>query len=162
MLSVSEAIVNMALHCAGSLSDIEHFLKVWAYAKAIGEQEGLDSRSQQILEYTAIVHDNACPDLKKQTGSAPWDLQEKYGPDLVREFYRDSGFDAEMLDRICFIVGHHHTPNAVDGLDFQVLLEADFLVNVAGSEKWRAMREKYRESVFRTQTGLALLDSFRF
>ncbi len=87
--------------------------------------------------------------------------REKYGPDLVREFYRGSGFDAEILDRICFIVGHHHTPNAVDGLDFQVLLEADFLVNVAENEKWRTMREKYRETVFRTQTGLSLLDSFR-
>ena len=45
----------------GSRHDVNHFLKVWAMAKTIGELEGLDSHTQQVLELTAVIHDIACP-----------------------------------------------------------------------------------------------------
>ena len=44
----------------GDLHDINHFLKVYAYAKTIGQCEGLDEMSQMSLEAAAIVHDIAC------------------------------------------------------------------------------------------------------
>ena len=34
-----------------------------------------------------------------------------------------------MVERICYLIGHHHTYKDVDGADYQLLLEADFLVN---------------------------------
>jgi hypothetical protein len=40
---------------------------------------------------------------------------------------------AEMLSsetRICFLIGHHHTYTKIDGPDFQILVEADFPVNI--------------------------------
>ena len=36
---------------------INHFLKVYGFAKAIGELEGLESHSQFILEIAALTHD---------------------------------------------------------------------------------------------------------
>lgn len=36
---------------------IQHFLKVHAYAKLIGEQEGLDKEILDILEVAALTHD---------------------------------------------------------------------------------------------------------
>ena len=51
----------------GDLHDINHFLKVYAYAKTIGQCEGLDEMSQMSLEAAAIVHDIACP-LCRDTG----------------------------------------------------------------------------------------------
>lgn len=90
-----------------------------------------------ILELAAVVHDIACPLLRKERGSAPGGEQEKAGPPLVREFYKDSGLDEEMLERICYLVGHHHTFSGVDGLDYQILLEADFLVNAGEHENDR-------------------------
>ena len=89
----------------------------------------------------------------------PHDLQEKSGPPLVREFYRDAGMDSGMLERICYLVGHHHTYNSVDGMDYQILLEADFLTNAGEQDKYRKVADRFRDSVFRTKTGLALLDS---
>ena len=32
-------------------------------------------------------------------------------------FVLDGGLDEEMLERICYLVGHHHTFTGVDGLD---------------------------------------------
>lgn len=159
MITVSEAIVKMIDLCHGSQYDICHFMKVWAYARTIGESECLDERTQRILEFTAIVHDIACPSLRKEYGNSPHDLQEKFGPPLVREFYSDAGMDSGMLERICYLVGHHHTYNSVDGMDYQILLEADFLTNAGEQDKYRKVADRFRDSVFRTKTGLALLDS---
>lgn len=40
----------------GNIHDIDHFMKVWALAKTIGEEEGLDDQTQEILEYAAVIH----------------------------------------------------------------------------------------------------------
>ena len=47
------------------------------------------------------------------------DLQSR-GNSLSR-----SRFLPPDVERICFIIGHHHTYKAIDGLDFQILVEAD-------------------------------------
>ena len=41
--------------------DVEHFLKVFAYAQTIGKLTGLDAQTKRILEIAAITHDIACP-----------------------------------------------------------------------------------------------------
>jgi hypothetical protein len=46
----------------------------------------------------------------------------------------------------------------VDGIDWQILLEADFLVNAYEGSKAAAV-PGMREKVFRTKTGLAFLDA---
>ncbi|MBP3218018.1 MAG: HD domain-containing protein [Lachnospiraceae bacterium] len=158
-MTVSDAIIKMISISEGNEHDINHFLKVWGYARTIGEAEKLDERTLKTLELAAVVHDIACPSLRKEHGSAPGGLQEKAGPDLVREFFSGSNIDADMLERICFLVGHHHTYKDVDGLDHQILLEADFLVNAGEQENDRKAVRSFHENVFRTQTGLALLEN---
>ena len=158
MITVSEAIEKKIGYCKGNQYDICHFMKVWAYAKTIGELEHLDAATQKTLEYAAIVHDIACQDLRKQYGNAPHPLQEKFGTGLAEEFYKDSGMDENMLARICWLVGHHHTFHDVDGLDHRILLEADFLVNAGEQEKYRKVTDEFRQNVFRTETGIRLLN----
>jgi len=158
-MTVSDAIIKMISLSEGNEHDINHFLKVWGYARTIGETERLDERTLKTLELAAVVHDIACPLLRKEHGSAPGGLQEKAGPDLVREFFSGSDIDADMLERICFLVGHHHTYKDVDGLDHQILLEADFLVNAGEQENDRKAVRSFHKNVFRTQTGLALLEN---
>jgi len=159
MTTISKAIKKMIIACEGSQYDICHFMKVWAYAKLIGDAEELDEKTQQTLELAAVVHDIACPGLRKEYGSAPGDLQEKYGPPMVPEFYKDMDIDPEMLDRIAFLVGHHHSFTGIDGMDWQILLEADFLVNAGEKEKYLSEVEHFRKNVFKTETGIQLLDS---
>ncbi len=159
MITVSDAITKMIGFCEGSQHDIGHFLKVWAYAKTIGEQEKLDEKTLFTLELAAVVHDIACPMLRKEHGSAPGDLQEQYGPPLVRDFYEEFGLDAGILDRICWLVGHHHTFSDVNSPDHQILLEADFLVNAGEQEKYLKVVDQFRENVFKTKTGRELLKS---
>lgn len=54
---------------------------------------------------------------------------------------------------------HHHTYTNIDGLDHQILLEVDFLVNAGESGYARSAIENFRQRVFRTAAGTELLDS---
>ena len=55
-MTISEITENMIARSQGNLHDISHFLKVWAYARTIGEQEGLDAETQFLLETDYLVN----------------------------------------------------------------------------------------------------------
>ena len=74
---VSNAIEKMIDFYQGSQHDINHFLKVWSYARNIGLMEGLDDHSQEVLELTAVVHDISCPLCREKYGNANGKKQEK-------------------------------------------------------------------------------------
>ena len=57
MLTIPQLTEKMIAFSEGNTADIHHFLCVWAYAKTIGEAEGLDEKTQFLLEATAILHD---------------------------------------------------------------------------------------------------------
>ena len=70
MIRISEMIQKMIDYSNGNIHDIEHFMKVWAYAKTIGESEHLNEETQFILEAAAVVHDIACPLCREKYGNA--------------------------------------------------------------------------------------------
>ena len=84
---IATAIKRMISFYNGNLHDIDHFLKVWALSKTIGESEGLDHR---------------------------------------------------------------------------ILLEADFLINAGESGYSQIAIENARQCVFRTDSGIRLLNSMFF
>ena len=60
-MEISEIINKMIDFSKGNVHDINHFIKVYTFAKLIGECEHLDKNTQNILEIAAILHDIACP-----------------------------------------------------------------------------------------------------
>ena len=126
-----EAIAKMVDFSAGNLHDVDHLLHVFGLAKAIAEGEGLDAGTLHVIELTAVVHDIACPLCRKKYGSAPGKLQEKESAPLVREFFAGTDEPQETVERIAWVVSHHHTYEPVDGAVHQVILEADWLVNTS-------------------------------
>lgn len=45
---ITTAVKKMVDFYEGNIHDIDHFLKVWAFAKTIGEEEKLDQKTQEI------------------------------------------------------------------------------------------------------------------
>ena len=156
-MSVAEITKRMIDYSKGNRRDINHFLKVYAYAKTIGECEGLDPETQLTLEVAAIVHDIACPLCREKYGNTNGKYQEAEGMVLAAEFLKDAGLPQACLDRVVYLVGHHHTLTDVEGLDYQILLEADFLVNADEHGYSRENVENTLAEIFRTATGSALL-----
>ncbi len=48
-MTVSEIVKKMIAYSEGNTHDIAHFMKVYAYARTIGECEGLDADTQKAL-----------------------------------------------------------------------------------------------------------------
>ena len=106
-----------------------------------------------------MVHDIACPLCREKYGDTDGKHQELESPPLVETFFEGLPVGRSDVKRISWLVAHHHTYTNVDGLDHQILLEADFLVNADEGGLARAAIENMRESVFRTGAGVRLLDS---
>jgi hypothetical protein len=62
-----------------------------------------------------------------------------------------------VIDRVCFITGNHHTYTKIDGIDFQILVEADFLVNIFEDDLGREATESTGVRIFKTEAGKNLL-----
>ena len=136
----------------------EHMLKVYGYAQTIGTLEGLDADLQAVLEAAAIVHDIGIPESLRKYGSAAGNYQEKEGPPVVIEAMKTvGGFSQDEQERICYLVAHHHTYENVAGLDYVILLEADFLVNSQNGRTDISAVKSFEKNVFRTETGIKLL-----
>ncbi len=138
---------------------IQHFVKVASFARTIGFGEGLDASTLLTLEAAAIVHDIGVHPAIKKYGRSAGRLQEELGPEPARKMLLEVGFSAERAERVAFLVGHHHTYNAVDGPDYQALIEADFLVNLFEDKSDSGYIAMVRERIFRTATGIRLLDA---
>ena len=158
-MTVSQIAAKMIQYSNGNLHDINHFLKVYAYAKTIGECEQLDGETQTVLEIAAILHDIACPLCRRKYGNTNGPYQELEGAVLAREFLKDSGYSDKFIERVVFLVGHHHTLKNIAGMDYQILIEADYLVNAEESSYSKANIRNTMEHIFRTKTGISLLKS---
>lgn len=141
----------------GNFHDINHFMKVWGYAKTIGELEALDESTQFILEAAAVTHDIACPLCREKYGNADGKMQEKEGPPLVYDFLKGMDLTEEQISRIAFLVGHHHTLDSIEGPDYQILIEADYLVNADENHFSPENIRSVYENIFRTKSGKRLL-----
>lgn len=157
-MTVNDMICKMIAQLDGNRRDIAHFLKVYTYARLIGEKEQLDERTQKTLEIAAVIHDIACPLCREKYGNVNGKYQERESAPLVEAFLKDCSIDEEMKQRISYLVCHHHTYTDVDGLDYRILLEADFLENADESQMSKEAIRHAKEQFFLTETGKELLD----
>jgi HD superfamily phosphodiesterase len=108
----------------------------------------------------AYLHDIGIPEAERKYGSSSGHYQELEGPAVAREILQKLSVRKEMADEICDIIGHHHSPRKEETLNFQILCEADWLVNIEeeGIPKEREKIEELIGKVFRTVTGKQLAE----
>lgn len=149
----NQLIMEMTRYYSGDPKHIQHFMKVYAYARMIGEMERLDRKTQHMLETAAIVHDIGIKESMEKYGDSAGHHQEQEGPAVAENMMGRLGYEEDVIKRVCYLVGHHHTYQDIEGLDYQILVEADFLVNLYenGSSKETAREVLYR--VFVTESG---------
>ncbi|WP_300346192.1 HD domain-containing protein [uncultured Oscillibacter sp.] len=156
---ISQIMEKMIAFSEGDIHDIDHFIRVWTYAKTIGELEGIEYEIQNCLEIAAIVHDIACPLCRKKYGNTNGKLQEKEGAQIVREFLSEFELSAEQIDRISYLVGHHHTYSNIDGMDYQILIEADYIANASENGYSRSNVESFMHKIMKTGSGKRILEA---
>lgn len=143
----------MITYYSGDPKRINHFMKVYSFAKAIGELEGLDPRTMQILEVAALTHDIGIKVSEAKYGCCPGKHQEREGPPVAKKMLDELGCEQTLVDRVCWLIAHHHTYKNIEGLDYQILVEADFLVNAIEDNMNEPEIRKVCDGIFRTATG---------
>ena len=155
-MTVAQIMEKMLAFSEGNIHDIDHLLRVWSYAKTIGELEKLDRDTQFVLEAAAIVHDIACPLCREKYGNTNGKYQEREGEPMVRAFFADSDLSTEQIDRIAWLVAHHHTFNKIEGIDYQILVEADYIANASENRYDRDSFKNFIEKIMRTYSAVRL------
>lgn len=163
MKEKTSTIINeMISYYAGDVRRINHFLKVFSFAKSIGELESLEDDTQYILEIAAIMHDIGIKVSEKKYNSSAGNYQEIEGPPVAKKILTKLNFDENLIDRICFLIGHHHTYNNIDGIDYQILIESDFLVNIYEDEIEVTQVKTIKDKYFKTKAGIEFLTNMYF
>lgn len=142
---------------SGDTKRIEHSLKVFAYALLLGVAEILDDRTLEILELTALLHDIGIYVAERKYGTSSSHYQEVEGPPVARGILKSLEYDPEIIERVCFIISKHHTFTAIDNIDFQLLVEADFLVNSTEDHLSDNQIISFAKNIFKSESGLMYL-----
>ena len=153
----STIINEMIKYYAKDPRRVNHFLKVFSFAKSIGELENLKKETQDVLEVAAIMHDIGIKISEGKYNSSAGNYQEIEGPPVARDMLSKFKFHEKFIDRVCYLIGHHHTYSKIDGIDYQILIEADFLVNIYEDEIKETQIESIKEKYFKTKAGTEFL-----
>ncbi len=137
---------------------INHALKVAQYAEEILKIEG---GNPIVILGSAYLHDIGIKKAEEKYGHASAEYQEKEGPDIAREILNRLNVQKPIVDEICDIIGHHHHPRSKETLHFQILYEADWLVNIDEDNLFQNKEklEKIMTNVFKTETGKRLAEN---
>jgi hypothetical protein len=65
------------------------------------------------------------------------------------------GIDEKTIEEVCSIVENHHSPGKIDTLNFKILCDADWLVNLSDEYDCQNKEKLSRiiEKIFLTATG---------
>lgn len=160
MDEINALIVRMTEFFKDDPKRIQHFIKVYTFARVIGRAEGLDIFTMYCLDTAAVVHDIGIKPAEEKYGKGccGGKLQQELGPEPAAKMLSELDFDEKVIERVCFLIAHHHTYEGVDGVDWQILLEADFLVNAFEDSLSKESIKTFRDKVFRTKTGIHILN----
>lgn len=134
---------------------IGHALSVLDYARQIQEVEGGDPL---VVKAAAILHDIGIHQAERKHGSSAGRYQEIEGPPIARDILTRCGISGSDIEHICKIVGSLHSGKDIDTIEFRIVRDADWLVNIPTeladcSDK--VLRETI-DKVFKTRTGLQI------
>lgn len=153
MDNLKNIVPLMIQYYSGDPKRIHHFMKVYSFAKAICEEEGILGETAEIIEVAALVHDIGIKISEEKYSSSSGRYQEMEGPQISDMLLINLGYNRELISRVHYLVAHHHTYDDIDSLDYQVLVEADFLVNAYDDKLDKESITIVRDTVFKTETG---------
>ncbi|MBQ0000831.1 MAG: HD domain-containing protein, partial [Clostridiales bacterium] len=106
---------RMVTYYQGEPQQVQHFAKVYSFAKLISEEEGMEEHARYILEAAALVHDIGIKPAMEKYGKSDGKLQEQEGPAEAEKRLQELGFHKDVVERVSYLVGHHHTYQDIDG-----------------------------------------------
>ena len=103
-----------------------------------------------------MTHDIGIHLCEEKYGNCDGKLQEKEGPALAEKLLAKLGFAKDVAERVMYLIAHHHTYDDINGIDYQILVEADFLVNMYEDGLSKDAVEHAYNKIFKTASGMKI------
>jgi hypothetical protein len=84
---------------------------------------------------TAYLHDIGIKEAERKYNSSSPKHQHIEGPPVAREILVKLGAEEGIIEEVCDIIGHHHSPRDEETINFKVLYDADLIVNLEEKQK---------------------------
>ena len=83
------------------------------------------------------------------------------GPPVAREILERLGAEEGIIEEVCDIIGHHHTPRDEETLNYKVIYDADLIVNLEEKQKETPSSPEHLEKIIEksllTKTGQSMV-----
>ena len=155
-MSRERALINEMKRVFGNDGKrIEHALNVTQYAKFLLKEE---AGNPEVVVPASILHDIGIHEAERKHGSAAGSYQEVEGPPIAREIMDNLGIEETITEEVCSIIAHHHSPGKIDTINFKILYDADWLVNLQDEYKLEDREKLHRiiEKIFFTDSAKKL------
>jgi len=151
--------IEMKAYFQKDFKRIGHATKVARYAENLVKEEKGDPA---VVLSAAYLHDIGIKEAERKYQSSAAHYQEQEGPAIARTILTNLGADAELIDEVCDIIGHHHHPREKETINFKVVFDADQIVNLEEKlEETPLTPDKVAEKInrtFSTETGKQLAE----
>jgi HD superfamily phosphodiesterase/DNA-directed RNA polymerase subunit RPC12/RpoP len=135
---------------------IRHAEAVAEQAEVIGKQE--PGGDMMVIMACAYLHDIGIREAERKFNSSAARYQHSEGPPVARELLTTLKAQPELIDEVCDIIAHHHTPRPEETINFKVLHDADLIVNMAEQYQTKAPIQERLDKLAKlmlTQAGAA-------
>ena len=155
---IDQLIKEMKLKFGQDQKRISHALSVLDYAQRILAQESL--ADPKVVLSAAVLHDIGIQEAEKKHGSSAGRFQEKEGPAIADRIMKKMNLDELTRDHVCRIVANHHSAKDIDTIEFRIIWDSDWLVNIADVYPDADHDKLIRliDRIFRTETGRQLAE----
>jgi hypothetical protein len=147
----AELLARMAEYFGSDIRRINHAMKVYAFAKMLSAQ--LPDKQRETLLVAAIFHDIGIKNAELRHHSAKGEYQQLEGPPVARGILEAEKVPEETIERVCYLIANHHNYDKIEGDDFQILVEADLIVNCYEDHLPSVAVKSVKDKYFRTQAG---------
>jgi hypothetical protein len=121
--------IAMRKYFADDARRIQHALDVTSHAEIIGREQ--KDGDMMVIMAAALLHDIGIKNAELKYNSSSAKYQHIEGPPVAEEILTGLKAPQELIDEVCDIIGHHHSPRAEETTNFKVLYDADLIVNMA-------------------------------
>lgn len=155
-MQLNSLILDMMEYYKNDVKRITHFLKVYRMAEFIAKSEKVSDVDMEILRIASIIHDIGIKRSEEKYGDLSF--HESEGESIAREFLSKLEYRDKIIDRVCYLVGNHHNYKDIDNIDYQILVEADLLVNISEKKLKREQYTNIHSKIFNTKSGKLILE----
>jgi HD superfamily phosphohydrolase len=156
---INKVLSLMISYNGHDVKRINHALKVFAFASHISNCENCDDKTKTIISLASILHDIGIHEAERIYKSTAGKHQEELGPKIAQKLIGNLQIPDEIKNRVYYLISNHHSYDKIDAKDFQILVEADFLVNIFEDEMPESAIKSIKNKIFKTDSGTELLNS---